>query len=122
MGTRATNGRFVKGLSGNPGGRRPSAVSITAQLRLLGERTLPDGQTRAVALAEGYWDRALNSPDEKIRADASDRILDRLEGKSVARTENADAGTWTDVSVSDVPAERVRAAYEILRGGRAEQA
>jgi len=79
---------FVKGESGNPGGRPKKAYSLTAMLRDAGEKVVdPEtGLTRAQQLAETMW----------AQAEAGDRqmaqyIVDRMDGKPKERVEHSES-------------------------------
>lgn len=61
---------FVKGKSGNPGGRRKQDEDITA----LAKAESPEAMARII-------DRAQKSPDEKMRHAADLAILERAYGK-----------------------------------------
>lgn len=122
---RDEKGHFLPGQTANIhglGGRPKDMFNITARMRSRCATVLPDGRTYGDKLAEDIWHDALFSDDASVRTKARAELIDRLEGKAVARTENADAGTWTDLSVSEVSKERLKAAFQILRGGEAEQA
>ena len=83
---RNSDGTFAKGNPGGPG-RKPIPYSITSMLRAYGDTVLPDGRTRAQALAEMLWDRALGAEDRAV----AEYIADRLDGKPKERVEMSEA-------------------------------
>ena len=82
---RDDNGRFPKGQSGNPGGRRP----MSQECREILEAALPDVCRKIVELTD--------HPDPKISLTACNLILDRILGRP-AQQINADIKTG---SISD---------------------
>ena len=85
---------FPRGRSGNPGGR-PKGRSITAALRAELDRPCADDPsvTQGERLAERLVGMALAGDLGAIR-----EVLDRTEGKAVARTEQGDPGTFDELA------------------------
>ena len=96
---------FVKGQSGNPGGR-PKGTSITSVLRAL--MTDDDKAEIARQLIRG----ARAGEMDKIR-----EVLDRTEGKSVGRTETGGPGDFV-LDLTQDERDRLRAALKVVRGRR----
>jgi len=71
---------FVKGQSGNPNGRPKS--TITVELRKLALEPLPDGVTRAQALAQAMWKQALSGDTFSQKY-----VTDRLDGSPMQSVE-----------------------------------
>lgn len=69
MTTRASNGTFAKGTSGNPLGRPKMPEALQARIRNLSDKAVS-------ALEEG-----LSSKDERIKLESAKAILDRGHGK-----------------------------------------
>lgn len=97
---------FPKGRSGNPGGR-PKGTGLTALLRAeLEEPSAPgSGITQGEALAEKLVSLALAGDLAAIR-----EVLDRTEGKAVARQEAGEPGAFEELA--DKSTEELR---EMLR-------
>ena len=85
---------FPRGRSGNPGGR-PKGQSITAALRAELDRPCADDPTvtKGERLAERLVSMALAGDLGAIR-----EVLDRTEGKAVARTEQGDPGAFEELA------------------------
>ena len=85
---------FPRGRSGNPGGR-PKGQSITAALRAELDRPCADDPsvTQGERIAERLIGMALAGDLGAIR-----EILDRTEGKAVARTEQGDPGEFDELA------------------------
>ena len=98
---------FPKGRSGNPGGR-PKGTSITAALRAELDRPCADDPavTKAERIAAVLVDLALGGDLPAIR-----EVLDRTEGKAVARQETGEPGAFEELAGKSV--EELRA---MLRG------
>ena len=86
--------RFPKGRSGNPGGR-PKGLSITGALRVELEKPVAAGSpvTKGEMIARTLVDMALAGDLAAIR-----EVLDRTEGKAVARQEQGDPGTFEELA------------------------
>ncbi len=95
---------FPRGRSGNPGGR-PKGRSITAALRAELDRPCADDPsvTQGERIAERLVGMALAGDLGAIR-----EILDRTEGKAVARTEQGDPGEFDELD--DIDTETLRRA------------
>ncbi len=87
---------FVPGVSGNPSGRPKKQYSLTSMLREKGEAILPDGRTRADALAEKIWQLA--EEGDRIMAQY---LIDRMDGKPKERVEHSEAYISQIVLVTD---------------------
>lgn len=68
---RGETGKFVKGVSGNPNGRK----AIPKEVRELFEAALPD-------IARKLVDTALNSPNEDLAYKAQVTVVERVLGKA----------------------------------------
>jgi hypothetical protein len=79
---------FVKGESGNPGGRPKKQFSITAMLRERGEEivNLETGETRAQRLARIMWEQAEGGDRQMAQY-----IVDRQDGKPKERVEHSES-------------------------------
>ena len=86
--------RFPKGTSGNPGGR-PRGVSLTRFLYL--ELAKPSAEdpsvTNAELVARRVVEMAIDGDLGAIR-----EVLDRTEGKAVARTEHGEPGAFDELA------------------------
>ena len=93
---------FPRGRSGNPGGR-PRGLSITATLRAELDRPCADDPsvTKAERIAERLVGLALAGDLAAIR-----EVLNRTEGKAVARQETGEPGAFDDLA--DVPTTELR--------------
>ena len=100
---------FPKGRSGNPGGR-PKGRSLTAILRAELDAPVAPGSnvTKAEAIAEKLVSLALAGDLAAIR-----EVLDRTEGKAVARQETGDVGAFDDLA--DKTTDELRAMLEVLK-------
>jgi len=76
---RDSRGRFLPGVSGNPGGRRPNRHTLTSCLRRLAVEPVPGARgaltTRAEALAWVLWKAALEGDLQAAKV-----LLDRIDG------------------------------------------
>lgn len=81
---RATNGRFVPGVTGNPGGRPKTAPDVRAAL-----------EAGSVAAAERLVE-LIKSTDERVSLAASMALLDRVLGKAPASVEVTAAPAQAD--------------------------
>lgn len=80
---------FVKGQSGNPGGKVRGTLSIVnVVLKHLKEKG-PDGKTYSVAVAEQLVALALHAKDHRTRLGAIEVILNRVDGKVTERFEHS---------------------------------
>jgi hypothetical protein len=79
MGQRDDKGRFVKGVSGNPGGRTPLPEELKLAARGMSVKAL------------NVLQDALNDEDPRVRIVAANSILERAYGKPAA-TEKPEGG------------------------------
>jgi len=92
-----TRGRpFLKGKSGNPGGRPANSDCLSACLREVASQPAGGGLTHAQRLARVLWRRA-----EAGDVRAAALIGDRLEGRPAQRV-SVDASTKPLVTVAEV--------------------
>ncbi len=88
---------FPKGVSGNPTGRARGPELSTLIAQELAKPTVPGSEvTKTQIVAEKLVNLAQAGDIAAIR-----EVLDRLEGRSVARTENGRPGEFT--GLEDVP-------------------
>ena len=101
--------RFGPGNRANPGGR-PKGRSITAILRRMGdEPVFPESpKTRAEMVADMLYSLAMKGDLGAIR-----EVLDRTEGKAVARTETGEAGAFEELESKTT--EELRQMLEALK-------
>tara|TARA_R100000458_G_C8278525_1_gene254881 strand:+ start:2101 stop:2457 length:357 start_codon:yes stop_codon:yes gene_type:complete len=104
---RDNKGRFVKGQSGNPGGR-PKTINLNARIRDVLQRT-QNGKEVADLLAEKMVAEALKNP-AKMWSFLKE-FIDRDEGRTDGRGTELESGTTADQTAS-----AVRAAIEAMRG------
>ena len=92
---------FPRGRSGNPGGR-PKGRSITAALRAELDRPCADDPsvTQGERIAARLVGMAMceRGVRPEVQLAAIREILDRTEGKAVARTEQGDPGTFEELA------------------------
>ena len=87
---------WQEGESGNPNGRPKKQYSLTSMLREKGEEVLPDGRTRAQALAQKIWELAEDG--DRIMAQY---LIDRMDGKPKERVEHSESHVAQIVLVTD---------------------
>jgi hypothetical protein len=83
---RGPKGRFVRGASGNPGGRPKAEVCLTALLRAaLAERNEDGKRTKARAVIDALVEQACEGKTAAIQ-----QIFDRIDGLLVPLVEKTD--------------------------------
>ena len=92
---------FPRGRSGNPGGR-PKGRSISAALRAELDRPCADDPsvTQGERIAERLVSMAMGegSVRPEVQLAAIREVLDRTEGKSIARTESGEPGEYDELA------------------------
>ena len=95
---------FVKGQSGNPGGQ-PKEKQFEASLRMVANRSEPDGIKKLTRIAEKLVECALDGEGWAIQ-----QVADRLDGKPAQDTkltiERRDATDWSLVELVELIRQR----------------
>ena len=78
---RDDSGRFVKGTSGNPGGRSAERERLRRYVLTLGQEAI-----------DGIYQLAKNAENEKVRLDAQTWIAEQCIGKAVVSITGEDGG------------------------------
>jgi hypothetical protein len=101
-------GRFLKGCTGNPGGKTKADRRVVADLAA-------EIRTHADVLIDGLIDLAKNSPMDNVRLGAINSLLDRGFGKAVQSVDlRADVQSVNLNVYQDLPADDQRLAAEVL--------
>jgi hypothetical protein len=95
---------FVKGQSGNPGGQ-PKEKQFEASLRMVANRSEPDGVKKLTRIAEKLVECALDGEGWAIQ-----QVADRLDGRPAQDTkltiERRDATDWSLVELVELIRQR----------------
>lgn len=114
MSNRNPDGTFIKGVSGNPTGKKPGTRNIKNQLEEILDKKIarlsllekdelgfdaPKIMTVGEHMIERLIAKALGKDEDLSTIDlkAIDMIYDRLEGKAVARSATKDAKSWDEL-------------------------
>lgn len=99
--TRTGRGRFVKGISGNPGGR----PEVEGKARKIAQRAGPRAMRRLIQL--------MRSPNERVAVAAASAILDRAYGKPAQTISAPNGGALVNINLGSEPIRDAMSAAQV---------